>query len=263
MAVQGYYNHYDDPDDEFGVDEPLDRRRDTFPAGSTRDPAVPPPGPEMTPGPSKSARRSTDDYPDRSEHTHEVASNPYQKSSLVEVELRLDRLPTAIKLSRTWKDAFDPSQYGKSIMDAYRYSVFETAIRIAESGSIPPATLPTLRDVAPLLLRTRTYDEFRDLYHQLFHLETYTVYGPGYNEYDEPGIVVTATRSKLVSLTIDPSWAMTIDSNYIAQDIVECCNRVRAKKTEVVRDIYLDQESNRELAARLNRHEKILLGNVF
>lgn len=189
--------------------------------------------------------------------------NPHQKSSLVDVELRLDRLPTAIRLGRGWKDVFDPTQYGRSIMDAYHYSVFETAIKLAESGVAPPVNLPTLRDATPLLLRTRTYDEFKELYNHLFRLEEYTVYGPGYNQYNQPGMVVTATRSRLVSLTIDPVWAMSADPDYIAMDIVDCCNQVRAKKPELVRDVYLDRESDQELAARIIRHEKILMGNNF
>lgn len=246
MAASGFYNHYDDPD-EFWDEEPLE----VAPSHRVGTP-------EVTPGAPDTWSPSTD----RADSGREV-SNPYQKSSLVDVELRYDRLPTAIRLSRTWKDAFDPTQYGRSIMDAYRYAVFETAARMAESGTIPPATLPTLRQATPLLLRTRTYDEFKELYDQLFLLRTYTVHGTGYNEYDEPGLVVTGTRSRLVSVAIDPGWAAATDAHYIAQDIVECCDILRAKKPEFVRDIYLDQESDRELAARLIRHENLLLGSAF
>lgn len=182
-----------------------------------------------------------------------------RRSTLVEVECGLDRLPTAITLKRAWKDGFAPSQYGQSIMDAYHYAVQELATRLIESGTIPPATIPTLREVTPLLLRTRTYEEYLELYNELFTQKPHTVHGPGYNQYDEPGITVVATRSRLISVAVDPDWAARTDEKYIAQDIVDCCQQIRARKPEKVKDIFLDQESDRELAARVVRHEKYLL----
>ncbi|MEV0356962.1 hypothetical protein AB0H71_12945 [Nocardia sp. NPDC050697] len=227
MAASGFYNHYDDPD-EFWDDEPLAVVRPVAPS-------APPP---LEPAPS----------------------NPFPKSSLVDVELRNDRLPVAIRLSRAWKDAFAPGRYADSIMDAYRYAVFDTAVRLAESGTVPPATVPPLRDATPLLLRTRTHAEYRELYARLFLPEAHTIHGPGRNEHGEPAIVVTGTRSRLVSISIDPLWSARVPADYIAHDIVECCDRLRASKPEFVYDEYLARESDRELVARLNLHERRLLG---
>ncbi|WP_157172846.1 hypothetical protein [Nocardia exalbida] len=200
---------------------------------------------------------------DRSDAADRNSFQPPQKSSLVKVEIGGDRLPTRIALARGWKQAFDASQYGRSIMDAYQYARYELMMRYVDSGTVPESTLPSLRDVTPMLLQARTYEEYRDLYDRLYSEPTFTVYGPGYNEYDEPALTVTATLSELVSVEIDPNWAGAIDSNFIAQDIVECCEQIRAKKPRWVRDIYLDQESDRELAARLVRHEQRLLRNEF
>ncbi|UGT66007.1 hypothetical protein LTT66_22145 [Nocardia gipuzkoensis] len=186
-----------------------------------------------------------------------------QKSSLVRVEIGSDRLPTSVELARSWKEAFDPLHYGRSIMDAYDYAVFELTMHYVDSATSPPSTLPTLREVTPLLLQTRTYEEYRDLYNRLYLEEVYTVHGPGSNEYDEPAMTVTATLSSLVSVDIDPSWAKKIEADFIAQDIIECFDQVRAKKPEWVRDVYLDQESEQELAARLIKHERQLLRNEF
>ncbi|GGL18498.1 hypothetical protein [Nocardia jinanensis] len=184
-----------------------------------------------------------------------------RQSTLIEVECGLDRLPTAVTLKRAWKDSFAPSQYGQSIMDAYHYAVQELAARLIESGTIPPATIPILREVTPLLLRTRTYEEYLKLYDELFTQKPHTVHGPGYNQYDEPGITVVATRSRLISVAVDPDWAARTDQKYISQDIVVCCAQIRARKPEKVKDIFLDQESDRELAARIVRHEKYLQEN--
>ncbi|MGY1895112.1 hypothetical protein [Nocardia gipuzkoensis] len=189
------------------------------------------------------------------------ALQPPQKSSLVKVELGSDRLPKKIELARGWKEAFEPSQYGRSIMDAYHCARFEMMMRYVNSGIPPESTLPSLHDVTPLLLQTRTYEEYRELYNQLYLEKAFTVYGPGYNEFDEPALTVTATLCDLVSVEIDPGWARAIDANFIAQDIMECCDQVRDEKPKWIRDIYLDQESYRELAARLVRHERQLLRN--
>ncbi|MGW0177760.1 hypothetical protein [Nocardia sp. NPDC003345] len=188
-----------------------------------------------------------------------VSGPVIEKSVLVDVEVGPDRLPTAITLKRAWKDAFAPDRYGKSIMDAHRWAVGQLTERLIATGTRPPATIPTLREATPLLLRTRTYDEYRELHEELFTQQPHTVHGPGYNRYDEPGITVVATRSKLISITVDPDWAARTDQKYIAQDIVECCALIRARAPEVVRDVFLDRETDRELAARVIRHENYLL----
>ncbi|WP_406281637.1 hypothetical protein OH799_17370 [Nocardia sp. NBC_00881] len=202
-----------------------------------------------------------DNYSAQNGESDEAAFTPPQKSTLVEVEVGDDRLPINIKLSRRWKEAFEPSQYGKSIMDAYQYALYELAVLLVESGKRPPSTQPSLREVVPLLLQKRTYEEFRRTWNSLFVDTEYTVRGTGYNQYDEPGLTVTATRSALLSITIDTSWAMTVDGTVIAQDILECCAQVRAKKPKLVRDIYLDQETDQELTDRLVRHEQQLIRN--
>ncbi|WP_327109789.1 hypothetical protein OHB12_18145 [Nocardia sp. NBC_01730] len=202
-----------------------------------------------------------DDYQVPNGNSSEVVFTPPQRSSLVDVEVGDDRLPTNIKLSRRWKDAFEPSQYGKSIMDAYHYAVYELAVRLVENGIRPRSSWPSLREVVPLLLQQRTYDEFHAVWNSLYLDTAYTVHGPGYNQYDEPGLTVTATRSTLLSIAIDTSWATTVHGTAIAQDILECCDQVRAKKAKLVRDIYLDQETDQELTDRLVRHEQQLMRN--
>jgi hypothetical protein len=250
MAAQGFYNHYDDPD-EFWDEEPLAPRSRSTPAPPppVSPPAAQSPAPPV-PQPSTSESRFS-----------ALGITPPPKSALVDVVVGLDRLPTSIKFGRSWQNTYEPPQYAKSIMDAYEYGVVELAARLIEAKTLPPTTVPSLRDATPLLLRTRTYDEFRELYDHLYIERPYTVHGPGFNAHGEPTLTVTATLSKLISITMDPTWAMSIDPTYIAQDILDCCAQVRAKRPEVVRDVYLDQESTKELAGRVVEHERYLLRN--
>ncbi|WP_063041106.1 hypothetical protein [Nocardia pseudovaccinii] len=184
---------------------------------------------------------------------------PPQKSSLVSVEVGSDRLPIGISLGRSWKNTFDPPQYGQSIVDGYRYGLYLLAARMVESGTLPPSTVPSLRDAAPLLLKTRTIDEFRELYDHLFLENPITVHGPGRTADGRPALTVTATDSKLISISIDPRWAEGIDVDFIAQDVLECCQQIRSKKPQPVKDVHLDRESDSAVASRIVEHENYLL----
>lgn len=181
------------------------------------------------------------------------------KSSLVSVDVGPDRLPVRIKLGRDWKFAFAPAQYGQSILEAYRYGMYEWAAHTVESGELPPATVPTLRAAAPLLLRTRSIDEYRDLYDQLFLETPREVYGPGRDAFGQPALRVRATWSKLISITIDPGWAAGTETDFIAHDILDCCQQIRAKKPRPVIDVQLERASDEELATQVLEHEQYLL----
>ncbi|MGW1739076.1 hypothetical protein ACWCPQ_09725 [Nocardia sp. NPDC001965] len=235
----GFFNHYDDPD-EFWDEEPL--VVNSRPAPPRPAPAPAPPIPPPPPKPSGPER----------------ARVPSAPSGLVEVKCGLDRLPVSITLKPAWKDMFAPGDYGRSIMDAYRHTIQEMTLALIESGTIPPATIPSLRDAAPLLLRTRTDQEYTALYNELFAQPVHTAHGPGCGPHGEPGITVVAKRSQLISITIDPDWAVRADPRYIAQDIVDCCARIRARTPAIVKGEVPEQVPDSEVAARIVEHKRKL-----
>ncbi|WP_280193942.1 hypothetical protein [Nocardia farcinica] len=190
-----------------------------------------------------------------------AAFAPPPKSALVRVELGADRLPTRIELSRNWKNAFEPPEYGRSIMDAYEYALYEYAAHLVATNSRPRKVRPDLREAAPLLLQQRTYEDYNATYARIYGVATYTMHGPDLTEYDEPTLTVRATAHRLQSVTMDFAWAARTESNVIAQDILDCCDKVRAAVPRFVHDVYLDRESNEQLMARLVRHEHHLLRN--
>ncbi len=191
----------------------------------------------------------------------EQASNVPQKSALIEVHIGADNLPTQVDFSRAWKSSYDPREYGESIMQAYRYSLYERTLRISESGTRPTPSIPPLREIAPSLLQTRTYDEYNQLFGKLIGQEKYTAHGPGLNDYDESTLIVEADRTGLTAITLDGDWAARTEPFTIAQDIVNCSDAIRAMKPRLRTDMYLDQESDTELMARIVRHERQLLEN--
>ncbi|WP_067656877.1 hypothetical protein [Nocardia harenae] len=237
----GFYNHYDDPD-EFWDDEPL--------VAGTAVRSIRSPSSVAEP-PVRSA--------DRAVPSGGIELVPPLESALVSVEVGLDCLPIGITLERGWKSAFEPSRYAGSIMEAYRHGLYVMAIRAVEGGALPPATRMSLRAATPLLLRTVTLDEFRQLYDRLFGDVPVTVHGPGRDRFGGPGLTVTGTVSKLISIEIDRGWAEQTETAFIAQDVLQCCEQIRASRPHPVVDAYLDEESISELASRIVAHERHLL----
>lgn len=237
----GFYNHYDDPD-EFWDDEPLVAGTAVRPNQPQSLVAEARPRPASQPVPSAG-----------------VDLVPPAKSALVSVEVGLDCLPTGIHLERSWKRAFEPSRYAESIMEAYRHGLYVMAIRAVEAGALPPSTRMSWRAATPLLLRTATLAEFRQLYDRLFGDVPVTVHGPGRDRFGGPALTVVGTVSKLISIDIDRGWAEQTDAAFIAQDVLQCCQQIRASQPHPVADAYLDRESTSELASRIVAHERYLL----
>ncbi len=105
-----------------------------------------------------------------------------------------------------------------------------------------------------MLLQTRTYSEYRDIFLRLCDIGSYTTYGPGLNDFDEPTLTVYADNYGLSSLVIDVDWAAVTDIETITADIIDCSNQIRLMRPRLPRDEYLDRESDEELNERLAEH---------
>ncbi|MGW3280564.1 hypothetical protein [Nocardia rhamnosiphila] len=179
---------------------------------------------------------------------------PPQKSALITVELAEDRLPKKLTLRRNWKDYFTPSEYGTSIMEAYRYALYERSSQMIEHGATGTPSAPALRDIIPTLLQTREYGEYQRLLDQLIGNETTEVHGPGVSDYDEPALTMRSNRSMITYIAFDYDWALRADISTIAHDIVHCANRIRTARPSLVVDPGLSSETDSELAERLAAH---------
>ncbi|WP_227998489.1 hypothetical protein [Nocardia australiensis] len=184
-----------------------------------------------------------------------------RKAPYVKMLLGPDLLPTEITFGRHWKSEYSASQYGESIMAAFRFSVYEMALHFAEIGERPVSSVPSLREITPTLLRTRSYDEYNECFGRLLGEGEYAANSPWLNDFDEPTMTVTASGSGLKSITIDPAWAVNAEPFAITQDILGCVESIRSMKPTLSRDEYLDRESDAELMSRLVRHGYQLMEN--
>lgn len=241
MATQGFFNHYDDPDDEYWDRAPSESR--------AADPSV------------TGSRLGDANVGQGSENGSAAAGLP-QRSSLVHVEVGDDRLPRAVNLARSWKESLYPSEYAGSIMAAYQFALYERTLRLVESGSRIEPTRQPLRVIVPILLRARSYDDYLDISRKMFGDDaTYVVHGPGLDEFNKPTLTVRANQVEVISINIDPEWAQSASPFAISHDIIDCADRIRSMKGTYTTDEYLDRESDAELYMRLAEHQGHLLRN--
>lgn len=241
MATQGFYNHYDDPDDEYWGGAPGE--------GPSTDPSV-------------ADGRFGDAPSGQGSEKGSGAVGLPQGSSLVNIEVGDDRLPTSVSLARNWKESLYPSEYAGSIMAAYQFALYERTLRIADSGIRVRSTRQPLRVIVPILLRTRSYDDYLDMSRKMFGDDaTYVANGPGLDEFNKPTLTIRANQVEIISISIDTVWARSASSFAISHDIIDCADQIRSMKKTYTTDKYLDMESDAELYTRLAEHQRQLLQN--
>ncbi|MGW5384956.1 hypothetical protein [Nocardia sp. NPDC003963] len=205
-------------------------------------------------------RSSWDDYYDDDDKFYPPSTKkankfePPQKSALIVFEIAEDRLPVKLTLRRDWKNSFAPSEYGKSLMEAYRHALYQRSLQMIELGSAGKPSTPALRDIIPTLLQTRTYIEYRGTLDRLVGDATVEIHGLGVNELDEPAMTIRANRSMITDIYFDPDWALRADISTISHDIIYCANQLRTAKPRLAVDEYLARETDSQLTERLAAH---------
>ncbi|NKX88003.1 hypothetical protein [Nocardia coubleae] len=171
-----------------------------------------------------------------------------------------DRLPTSVTLHKQLARVAEPSEYGKLIIDAYNHSLYAKDLEKAENGQ-SIRTMPKLREITAALLQTRRYTDYIELYNDFLGSREHTVGGPGQTRWGEPSVVIRASTARLFDVRIDPEWASRNSMLTIADDIIACCNTIRARQPTIVHDQYLSQETDDEVISRLIKHCQQLLRN--
>ncbi|WP_433196283.1 hypothetical protein ACQP1G_43830 [Nocardia sp. CA-107356] len=256
MAVQGFYNHYDDPD-EFWDDAPLDRQRpNRTPAAAAPTPTVPKPEPPLSQPTSRRAEQ-------RNQEAKPPLEPPSTGSSFASMELDRGFLPVRIEFSSGWSRSVGPHEVAEELMLAYRGAVSLRLARLYSSGRWPSpqevsdTAVPDHRTVLMLLLDTETWEQYSDVSSRMIRDAGYDVYG-SVVFHDEHPVRVSADRTYLQSITVWPEWAGSAESYQIADEILWCADQIRSLRPRFeVRGDY-SRYADADLEYHLDRHRERL-----
>ena len=248
MSVQGFYNHYDDPD-EFWDEEPLqplDRSpRDSGSAAISPTPvAAPTPASNPTPKPPRDAMSPG--------------------SSFVTMHLDNGLLPVRVELSRQWSRYVEPQDSGLELMRAYQNAIAQRiAERCATSRTIPTlqsisdGAVPPRRTMLMVLLETDSWEQYQATTSALVGRAEYRAHSNAMI-YGEPAVVITADRVRLASITVRQDWAQRVMPEDIADEILWCAEQIRSLRPNLRVSKDYSRYSDEDLEFNLARHSQRL-----
>ncbi|MFD3705005.1 hypothetical protein ACFWUP_17865 [Nocardia sp. NPDC058658] len=219
MAVAGWYNHYDDPDDEYWSEEP---ERDRV-------------------GPRTGAA---------------VQQHFTPELSVIRFVLDDECFPQDVHAADDWTLRVTPSRYDGALMDAYNDAL--SALRTEDDRLIRLPTSASFREAAPVLLLARTAEEYRQTYLDLMGEIVHRAQGHIPAGDIEPTVRVEATRFQLTSIEVNARWARVAGGQALTAELLECVAAIKAQLPVLVTDPELDAQPDGELFLRLARHAEYL-----
>ncbi|MFD6108362.1 hypothetical protein ACFWFQ_37570, partial [Nocardia salmonicida] len=148
----------------------------------------------------------------------------------------------------------DSWQYSAAVMDAYQHALHERMVADKKAKIIAHSKLPSVYEMAPALLQTRSVFEYRAALRKLIGGAPRTVNGPGITDFDTPALQMVANEHRITSIKLDPDWARAAGAAVLGMDIVFCADQLRQSVPTYHRDPYLDKESEEEIHQRLAEH---------
>ncbi|MFF0544383.1 hypothetical protein ACFYTF_16250 [Nocardia thailandica] len=259
MATQGWFNHYDDPD-EFWDDEPLTPRK--APWDSASGSAV-----EHSARPVvQDSRTNSVPQPVNTAHNAGSANELQHRSGSSFVSMDLDRglLPIRLDFRPGWSRHVAPHEVSEELMLAYRGAV---ATRLAQvySGHARPSraevsvnAVPDRRTMLMILLETETWEQFSAVSSSMNCGSWHEASGH-VMDYGGRPVSLTGDRRYLRSITVQPNWAAVVHPDQIADEVLWCTEIIRAQRPNFspLRDY--SRYSNEDLEYGLDRHRVRLL----
>ncbi|MFD3596638.1 hypothetical protein ACFWU5_28300 [Nocardia sp. NPDC058640] len=243
MATQGWFNHYDDPDDDYWEQSPEGQS-----SGGTFK-RSPPPSSVSSGQAKESTYVSPPSLPVGNSHPI-----PTRKSSLITIEIGEDRLPIRATLNSNWTNQFEQWQYSTAILDAYHHALHERMVEDKKAKVFAHSKLPSVYDMAPALLQTRSTEEYREVLRKMIGTTPRIARGPAVTQFGTPALQICADQHRITSIELDPEWARSAGAAVVGMDIVFCSAQLRRATPTYYRDRYLDQESEGEIHKRLAEH---------
>lgn len=258
MATQGWFNHYDEPD-EFWDDEPLVPLKST---GSHPVSTSPANGsqhefyredPQLRTQPVDASRGP-------------AGSGPQSRvgSSFASMDLDAGYLPVRIVLSPRWPTYVGPHEVGDELMAAYRASVSDRTRKLCSSGHWPtPQELsgdaaPDLRTIMMVLLEAETWEQYCSISSDMITSASYQVSSSASFQGGKP-VTVTGDRAYMRSIDIWSDWAESVHPSQIVDEVMQCVDSIRRLRPKFSPDRDYSRYSDADLEYHLDRHRLRLL----
>ncbi|MFE6920245.1 hypothetical protein ACFVAV_04280 [Nocardia sp. NPDC057663] len=273
--TQGWFNHYDDPD-EFWDEEPLDRRRPF--ASAKHDEPTKESGQtaynQEWPGSLSTPARYTQPMPTETVRAESLLAggsaadsrlNPDRRGSRF-VAMELDRgfLPTQIEFSQSWSRYVGPHEVGGELTQAYQSAASD---RLASVYSINPrptpqdvseSAVPDTRTIMAMLLETATWGEYVELFNDMTKDAEYRVHGCVSLD-GENSVTVYADRTYMQSIAVSPNWVASVDTHRLADELIWCANQIRSLRPVFATKQDYSQYSDEDLKYHMDRHRDYLV----
>ncbi|MGW5727540.1 hypothetical protein [Nocardia beijingensis] len=257
MAVQGHYNHYDDPD-EFWDEEPLDPRRAqrTPTAAAPISTGLESSAPSLSPMPQHTVRSERETQPPPIRHP--------VGSSFVSMELDGGFLPVRIDFSSGWRTQVAPYEVSDELMSAYKAAASMRLDRLYSAGRLPSpqeisqTAVPDRRTILMLLLETETWEQFCETSSRIIRDAEYQVHGKMETADGYP-VEVGADRTYLRSIMVSPTWPGSTQPHQLSDEILWCAHQIRSLRPSFEARQDYSRYSEVDLEYHLDRHRERLL----
>lgn len=243
MAAQGFYNHYDDPD-EYWDEEPLEARHAVSPRPTPAFAEPVPPAPIL--------------------HDAEGSASS-SGSSFATMQLDSGFLPTRVDLSAGWDRYVQPHQVGEELLRAYKAATVQQFAPILAAGkwlagdwSGVECGIPPRRTQLIALLQTCRWADYQAKLDELISDKDYRVHGRALYQ-GEPGISMTADRSTIRSISVRVEWVQSIDLSVVIDDVLWCADQIRALRPKFASTEDFSRYSDDDLEYQHQRHFQRLL----
>lgn len=259
MATQGWFNHYDDPD-EFWDDEPLTQRK--APWDSTNGSA----DRHSTPPTAQEFRTNSSLWPESLPRNAGAVNERKQRSGSSFVSMDIDHgfLPVRLDFRAGWSRYVAPHEVSAELMLAYRDAV-ATRLAHAYSGHARPSrreisenAVPDRRTMLMVLLETETWEQFSAVSSSMNCGSWHEVSGH-VMDYGGRPVSLTGNRRYLRSITVQPTWAAVVHTDQIADEILWCSDIIREQRPRFSPRGDYSRYSDEDLEYGLDRHRIRLL----
>ncbi|MFD8102638.1 hypothetical protein ACFV24_24175 [Nocardia fluminea] len=239
VVTQGWFNHYDDPD-EFWDEEPLAVKERQGPAASEDSTYLL----DSASIPSREQRRLGSSF----------------------VSMKLDRgfLPVRIEFSRSWSRYVEPHEVSDELMQAYQSAASDRLETLYSNNRLPTpqevneSAIPDHRTIMMVLLETTSWDQYLNTFSRMASDAEYSVHG-SVASYGENVVTVRADRRYIQSIAVQSNWAASADMHRISDELIWCADQIRSLRPNFAVSESYAKYSDEDLVRQLDRHREYLV----